>query len=276
MNLLNRFGQFLVYSNLWIAICSGFWTLGSFRMIHGESAKTLDPFSQWVFVGVNVLGVFLFYGFSRLIHFPKPEKAESELNRWYIQHRKWILVSSTLVTLGLLSYNIEMLWSWGFWLTSLPAILYLVKVKNWSIRSIWFIKPLWVAGAWWWFTVGMLQEPDWMGTDGVWISASLFLFLLELSMLSDWVDAREDRLHQTDTWINHLSLNQVQFGVAILQGVVTFCCDSWIPVALLTVSNVAYWLIPKYLKPGWKNQFIQESILVAPLLIQTIIDLWQE
>jgi len=276
MNLLNRFGQFLVYSNVWIAICSGFWTLGSFRILHGEWAKSLDPFSQWVFVGVNVLGVFLFYGFSRLFHLPNPEKAEAESNRWYLLHRKWILISSTLVTLGLLFYNIEMLWSGRFWLASLPALLYLVKIKNWSIRSIWFIKPLWVAGAWWWFTVGMLQEPDWMTQDGFWISASLFLFLLELSMLSDWVDAREDRLHQTDTWINHLSLIQVQFGVAILQGVVTFCCDSWIPVILLTVSNLAYWFIPKYLKPGWKNQFIQESILVTPLLMHSIFESWQE
>jgi hypothetical protein len=273
MNLLNRLGQFLVYSNIWIAICSGFWTLGAFRMLHGERANELDPISQWVFVGVNALGVFLFYGFSRLVFFPDREKAESEMNRWYIRNRTWILISSTLVTLGLLSINIEMLWSFQFWLSALPAILYLVKVKNWSIRSIWFLKPLWVAGAWWWFTVGMLQEPDWMVKDGIWISASLFLFLLELSMLSDWVDAREDRLHGTDTWINHLSLNQVQFGVAILQGVVTFCCDSWVPVALLTVSNLAYWLIPKYMKIGWRNQFIQESLLISPLIIQFFVAL---
>jgi len=271
MNFFNRVGQGLVYSNLWIAICCGFWTLGSFQLLHGEWAQDFDPIGQGVFVGVNALSVFLFYGFSRLVHAPNPELSESEMNAWYIKNKVFMLICASLVTMGLLIYNVEMLWSTRFWLMSLPALLYLVKIKKWSIRSIWFLKPLWVAGAWWWFTVGILQDPDWMVKDGWWISASFFLFLLELSMLSDWVDAREDRSHGTDTWINHLSLMQVQFGVAILQGVVTFCCDSWIPVILLTISNLAYWAIPKYLKPGWKNRFIQESLLFSPWLIQIII-----
>lgn len=267
MKWVSNWGKALVFSNIWIAICSAFWSLGAFQVLHGSSSMNSSLLGDLAFAGINAACVFVFYSISRGIFPPQKESASSELNIWLLKYGKISIISAIIVALGLLWLNFEVLWSYQFWIMVLPGLAYWIQWNNHAIRKTWWLKPIWIAGAWWWFTVGVVQDPGEMVPDGWWISASLFLFLLELSMLSDWVDASEDRKHKTDTWINHLSLLQVQIGVGVLQSIVTFAADSYVPVILLLISNLAYWAIPKFMKNGWKNMMVQESILLAPYMI---------
>lgn len=161
-------------------------------------------------------GTFLVYQFERGLR-PAPEDAFNQPRRlaWVRRHRAYVWISSA-VAAAAAAFMLPFLRSATLIVCAvlgLAGLFYVVPLptSNRRLKSIWFLKPLLISGAW---AVGGVIVPLLEGGASVTAAAAgllgyRFLFVLPNALLADWPDRMGDAragLHTVATrWsVDHL------------------------------------------------------------------------
>ena len=206
---------FLLYSSLpvgGIAVC---FLLGTYALLELSPSIPL--------LVLAFCAVFLVYQVERALH-PAAEDVHNHPQRldWVARHRRYVWVSTGVAFVGaLVTLPWLQLETLGLGLgLALCSALYIVPLgqRQWRLKSVWYLKPLLIAGAW---AVGGVLMP--VLEAGIPIESQVValvgyrtLFVLPNAFLADWPDRVGDAKAGLHTVATRLTGRQVRWGGAIV------------------------------------------------------------
>ena len=180
---------FLLYANLPVGVIAVCFVLVTYALLG------LPPSLPLLLLAF--CAVFLVYQVERSLA-PAPEDAFNHFNRlaWVAGHRGYVWVSTTLAvggTVATLPWLRSETFAAGVVL-ALGSGLYMVPVGPRRLKSVWYLKPLLISGAW---AVGGVLLP--VLEAGTPVTAGVvalvgyrLLFVLPNALLADWPDRAGD------------------------------------------------------------------------------------
>ena len=201
--------DFIIYSNLFIALCCSAITLQTFLFFN-----TLNSIYEYVII--NFIATFILYNLQRLYYSAKDDTNPKYL--WYVKNRR--LLFTIIVLILLLSFN----FLWEFFITN---ISHLVIYSSLSIISVLYflppiqlkkygvLKPFLISLVF--ITIAILIPLNFKITQQVIIyTLAQFFFISGLCVLFDIRDVENDKLNKINTIPLLLSLNKTKIIAVIL------------------------------------------------------------
>lgn len=271
---MGRIAAFLFYGNLpvgGIAVC---FMLGTYALLR------LQPDVPLLLLAF--FGTFLVYQFERALH-PSPEDAFNHPARlaWSARHRRYVWISSVVALAGALA-TLPFLRPATLGVGAALGVLsgfYMLPVGagRRRLKSIWYLKPLTIAGAW---AVGGVVLPVIEAGTPVTLAVVAFLgyrllFVLPNALLADWPDRYGDAQVGLSTFATRYDLTRIQQwigGVLFVGfcggvGVLVEGSASWLlGVDLLGLGLMAILTLRPLPHSRWFFGFVLDAIVAWPIV----------
>ena len=283
--MLRRLAEWLVYSQVWIALGAACQVLLSLTYLSGTSYERflVEGLRYTAVIG---LGSIAFYAFHRLYTLAQLRKKSIGLPpRWQLtaQYGTWLRVSVpiALTLAAFAAWSLPLVWILAAIAPASFSALYVVPVvKGKRVRDFGWLKPIWLTVGWVWVCHGV---PVLMSGSALWGHvAERGLFILGFVLLFDFRDQDLDaqtgvrtlsaRLGRQScaalSFVLLLASLAMQFHLA--SAVATVPADlGWMLTVTLSVTSVltlmlvarAYWQPAGHLHYG----FWLDAMLVLPI-----------
>lgn len=210
--VINKVGYFLLFSHLWLGLCAGIFTLGSFLLIQSTPDVTYILFT--------ITGTVCIYTIHRFYNFQLQREGNSFIKKTGIAYNK---VKSTLLILliinGLIaSISFFTLHANTQWILIGPILISIVYViplfNNKRLKDFPLVKIFAIALSWTCITlVGpMSASPGWWEESGNWfLVAEHILFLFAMAIPFDIRDEIIDSEMDIKTIPTIIGINNSQY-----------------------------------------------------------------
>lgn len=189
---INKWVDFLLYSNLFISFCASAMTAETYFFTHSEI--------NWLYILFVFASTLTLYNFQRLFYTAKTfGDSKSERHRWIFENRALLLALTVIASAGItiLLFFFPMKFILWFSLLGLISFSYFFPFTN--FRSIPLVKAALVALVWTCVTyffpliINSLPVDDWLG------GFARFFFLISLAVAFNIRDIKIDRKASVNT-----------------------------------------------------------------------------
>lgn len=208
MKYVWRLTDFLLYSNIFVAICASILVLGYYAV---DSSVSID-YSYIIIVFLSTVSI---YSFHRWFSFsPEKSKVFNIRNEFIRKTRPFLLLYSVLT--GTTALAIFILSRKYAVCTAIPPVvlstLYLIPFyKNKRLRDFSYIKIYIVSAVWAWIAVIFPAEnSSWELWEKLTLSGGQFFLVFGLILPQDYRDRQKDSADSMRSYAHKFSLSQLK------------------------------------------------------------------
>lgn len=274
---MKKIFNYIIFGNIWIALAAASWTAQSYL----EWKMTFN----WKIIGLNFFATLLVYNLDRLLALKKMRKSFSIRHAWLLDHRRFLVLTSTLPIIYLFFILFDLKINSIVFLTHLAflSIFYAFpfipfKSKKLNLRQLPFAKIFLIAYVWASSTVVLpnLELNQNLINLDLWLSfLSRFLFILAITIPFDIRDFRVDKKMKIKTLPNLLGNSKVlklAFICLLIYGIlnVILYFKNWkIAFPLIFSAILTGFLIwkNKHSKTEYYYAFVLDGLMILQFLL---------